>query len=197
MCFYYCDSCCCDCILVLLAVIFPPLPVMIKSGICSCDLLINICLCLLGWLPGMIHAWYIILAAPRQMVIDDEEAQFFIITPPQASHVTINKHPNQTMIKFNHPEPFLESSNRNNHCCRNNEHSSSIIENNNLSPLSNAPVMNTHQHCGSHNDPNYVPSPLSRPEDFYGAVDDTDLNDDGTQPPSYENVMNETAKQFK
>lgn len=30
----------------------------VKRGICSADSLINIALCCLGYLPGLIHAWY-------------------------------------------------------------------------------------------------------------------------------------------
>lgn len=36
----------------------------VKRGICSADSLINIALCCLGYLPGLIHAWYIILQYP-------------------------------------------------------------------------------------------------------------------------------------
>jgi hypothetical protein len=32
-------------------------PVWIKRGICSADSFINIALCCLGWLPGLLHAW--------------------------------------------------------------------------------------------------------------------------------------------
>ena len=39
--------------------------VWIKSGICSADSLINILLCVLGYLPGLIHAWYIISLYPE------------------------------------------------------------------------------------------------------------------------------------
>ncbi|KAH7400141.1 hypothetical protein BKA64DRAFT_707827 [Cadophora sp. MPI-SDFR-AT-0126] len=45
--------------LYFLAVFVPFVPVFIKTG-CSCDLLINILLCCLGWIPGVIHAWYVI-----------------------------------------------------------------------------------------------------------------------------------------
>ena len=31
--------------------------VWVKRGICSCDSIINIALCMLGYLPGLIHAW--------------------------------------------------------------------------------------------------------------------------------------------
>ncbi|KIY63965.1 hypothetical protein CYLTODRAFT_457641 [Cylindrobasidium torrendii FP15055 ss-10] len=42
-----------------LAILIPFLPVLFKRG-CGSDFLINICLCVLGWIPGVIHAWYII-----------------------------------------------------------------------------------------------------------------------------------------
>lgn len=48
----------------IIAIIFPPLPVWIKRGLCSVDSLINIALCLLGFLPGLLHAWYIISVTP-------------------------------------------------------------------------------------------------------------------------------------
>jgi len=40
--------------------------VWIKSGLCSADSLINIALCCLGYLPGLIHAWYIIAKYPER-----------------------------------------------------------------------------------------------------------------------------------
>lgn len=39
--------------------------VWIKRGLCSVDSLINICLCILGFLPGLFHAWYIIASYPE------------------------------------------------------------------------------------------------------------------------------------
>lgn len=42
---------------------FPP-TVWVKRGICSADSLINIALCCLGVLPGLLHAWYIIWTYP-------------------------------------------------------------------------------------------------------------------------------------
>ena len=50
-----------DAILCVVAVILPPLPVAVKRGVCSCDFLINVLLCLIGFLPGLIHAWWIVL----------------------------------------------------------------------------------------------------------------------------------------
>ncbi|KAI0853002.1 hypothetical protein F5Y00DRAFT_158669 [Daldinia vernicosa] len=54
-----------DLFLGLLAILFPPLPVWVKTGLCSADSIINILLCMLGFLPGLIHAWYIIAKFPE------------------------------------------------------------------------------------------------------------------------------------
>ncbi|EUC42116.1 hypothetical protein COCMIDRAFT_39773 [Bipolaris oryzae ATCC 44560] len=45
--------------LYFLAIWLPFLPVLMLRG-CGADVLINIALDLLGWIPGVIHAWYII-----------------------------------------------------------------------------------------------------------------------------------------
>lgn len=37
-----------------------------KRGICSADSLINILLCVLGFVPGLLHAWYIIAKFPDE-----------------------------------------------------------------------------------------------------------------------------------
>ncbi|GAO17966.1 uncharacterized protein UV8b_00990 [Ustilaginoidea virens] len=57
--------CSADIFLGVLAILFPPLPVWVKCGICSADSIINILLCCLGFLPGLIHAWYIIVKFPE------------------------------------------------------------------------------------------------------------------------------------
>lgn len=46
-------------LLILCALIFPPLAVYIVDG-CNLHLLINIFLCLLFYFPGMIHSLYLI-----------------------------------------------------------------------------------------------------------------------------------------
>ncbi|KAH5299587.1 plasma membrane proteolipid 3 family protein [Parastagonospora nodorum] len=51
-------------LLYFLAIWLPFLPVAIRRG-CSADLFINILLCCLGWIPGIIHAWYIISKTER------------------------------------------------------------------------------------------------------------------------------------
>ncbi|EUC64363.1 stress response RCI peptide protein, putative [Rhizoctonia solani AG-3 Rhs1AP] len=45
-----------DVLLYFIALLVPPIPVFIKRG-CSADVLINILLWVLGWIPGVIHAW--------------------------------------------------------------------------------------------------------------------------------------------
>ncbi|KAL2369783.1 hypothetical protein RJ035_001126 [Blastomyces gilchristii] len=58
---------CCspDCFLAFIAVLFPPIAVWVKVGICSADSLINVALLILGYVPGLLHAWYIILKYPE------------------------------------------------------------------------------------------------------------------------------------
>ncbi|KAN0127231.1 UPF0057 domain containing protein [Lactarius tabidus] len=48
-----------DVCLILVAILFPPAAAAFIAG-CSCDLLINICLTLLGYIPGHIHAFWLI-----------------------------------------------------------------------------------------------------------------------------------------
>lgn len=51
---------CSDIIKFVIAVILPPLGVFLEVG-CTCDLLINVLLTCLGYIPGIVHAFYIIL----------------------------------------------------------------------------------------------------------------------------------------
>jgi len=44
---------------IILAIILPPLGVFLETG-CSGDLLLNIILTCLGYIPGILHALYII-----------------------------------------------------------------------------------------------------------------------------------------
>lgn len=48
---------------IILAIVLPPLGVFLERG-CGADLLINILLTILGYLPGIIHALYV-LESPR------------------------------------------------------------------------------------------------------------------------------------
>ncbi|CAD0081471.1 unnamed protein product [Aureobasidium vineae] len=49
--------------LAIIAIFLPPLSV-VKRTRCDHHLFINIVLCLFGWTPGILHAWYIILRFP-------------------------------------------------------------------------------------------------------------------------------------
>ncbi|KAK3389337.1 hypothetical protein B0H63DRAFT_388879 [Podospora didyma] len=48
-----------DVLLYFIALFLPPVSVFLKRG-CAADFWINICLSILGWLPGVIHAWWTI-----------------------------------------------------------------------------------------------------------------------------------------
>ncbi|POR34308.1 Plasma membrane proteolipid 3 [Tolypocladium paradoxum] len=45
-------------LVVLVTILFPPLGVWVVAG-CGMDLFINICLTILGYIPGHIHAFYL------------------------------------------------------------------------------------------------------------------------------------------
>ncbi|GAA6010548.1 hypothetical protein JCM10207_001358 [Rhodosporidiobolus poonsookiae] len=54
--------------LYFLAIFLPFVAVALKIGspaVGCCDLIINILLCILGWIPGVIHAWWIIGRAEK------------------------------------------------------------------------------------------------------------------------------------
>ncbi|KAJ7190228.1 hypothetical protein GGX14DRAFT_606281, partial [Mycena pura] len=47
-----------DVLLIFVAILFPPVAAAFITG-CSCDLLINILLTILGYIPGHIHVFFI------------------------------------------------------------------------------------------------------------------------------------------
>ena len=47
-------------VMILLCIFLPPIAVLIQKGVGK-DLLINIILCLLGLLPGMVHALWLLM----------------------------------------------------------------------------------------------------------------------------------------
>ncbi|KAF8321722.1 putative cation transport-related protein [Clavulina sp. PMI_390] len=51
---------CSDILKIIFAVILPPLGVFLERG-CNSDFFINILLTILGYIPGIVHALYIIL----------------------------------------------------------------------------------------------------------------------------------------
>jgi hypothetical protein len=81
----------------------------VKKGICSGDSLINLALCCLGFLPGLLHAWYVILQNPEnyeqyRQVRDGERGDgrttYYVITHDQPgrqgqpSYGTVGSQPN-------------------------------------------------------------------------------------------------------
>ena len=48
-------------VLIILAIILPPVAVFLQKG-AGKDLVINIVLCLLGFLPGVLHALWLVLS---------------------------------------------------------------------------------------------------------------------------------------
>jgi len=53
-----------DIILILVTIVFPPAGAFFVAG-CGCDLLINILLTILGYIPGHIHAFWLIYRKMR------------------------------------------------------------------------------------------------------------------------------------
>ncbi|KAJ7076100.1 hypothetical protein B0H15DRAFT_864854 [Mycena belliarum] len=53
-----------DVLLIFVAILFPPAAAAFITG-CSCDLLINILLTVLGYIPGHIHAFWLIYKKMR------------------------------------------------------------------------------------------------------------------------------------
>lgn len=45
-------------VMILLTILLPPVPVAIKEGI-GLQLLLNVLLTLIGWLPGVVHAFWV------------------------------------------------------------------------------------------------------------------------------------------
>ena len=54
----------CRLLALIAALFFPPLAIALVDG-CGCSLLINILLCLLGYIPGIIHAFYVVLKSQQ------------------------------------------------------------------------------------------------------------------------------------
>jgi uncharacterized membrane protein YqaE (UPF0057 family) len=46
-------------LLILIAILLPPLAIYLKKG-AGKDLLLNLILCLIFWIPGILHALYLI-----------------------------------------------------------------------------------------------------------------------------------------
>ncbi|KAK5137757.1 hypothetical protein LTR08_007329 [Meristemomyces frigidus] len=69
-------------LLIIITIFFPPVGVYLVSG-CGADLLINICLTLLGVIPGHVHAFYLIWVLEKKK----EQAQQGIVDNRAAAGV--------------------------------------------------------------------------------------------------------------
>ncbi|CDS06221.1 UPF0057-domain-containing protein [Lichtheimia hyalospora FSU 10163] len=54
-----------DCCLIILILLLPPLGVFLMKG-CNSDFWINVCLTILGYLPGHLHAFYVLVKDREQ-----------------------------------------------------------------------------------------------------------------------------------
>ncbi|KAK9101755.1 hypothetical protein Sjap_019009 [Stephania japonica] len=61
---------CCD---ILLAILLPPLGVCFRHGCCSVEFLICLVLTILGYIPGIIYAIYVIVVVNRDRYRDDDD----------------------------------------------------------------------------------------------------------------------------
>ncbi|CAN6619938.1 hypothetical protein TRVA0_007S04016 [Trichomonascus vanleenenianus] len=79
-----------DLLLALLALFVPPFPVIIKRGLFTVDTLLNVALTMLGGIPGVAHAWYIILKYPDDGIpfLDTRRGSYDIIPDAEEGSTT-------------------------------------------------------------------------------------------------------------
>ncbi|KAI0435340.1 hypothetical protein F5Y09DRAFT_293404 [Xylaria sp. FL1042] len=106
-----------DLFLGVIAILFPPLAVWVKCGLCSADSIINLLLCCLGYIPGLLHAWYIIAKFPDtdeyERVPQDYEHGYhtnsggervtYVIVPTPQPHPDYNAAQSQQQAKHSQP----------------------------------------------------------------------------------------------
>lgn len=75
-----------DVFLYFLALFLPPLAVFFKRELHG-DFWINVILSIIGWIPGVIHAWYIIakFERPAPLLVQETRAPIGSAPPPMAS----------------------------------------------------------------------------------------------------------------
>ncbi|KAF7721681.1 plasma membrane proteolipid Pmp3 [Apophysomyces ossiformis] len=54
-----------DCCLILIILLLPPLGVFLMKG-CGADFWINLCLTILGYIPGHLHGFYVLIKEREQ-----------------------------------------------------------------------------------------------------------------------------------
>ncbi|ODV59201.1 YqaE/Pmp3 family membrane protein ASCRUDRAFT_77284 [Ascoidea rubescens DSM 1968] len=189
--------CCSDCVLVIVGLFFPPLPVMIRRGICSVDTLINIALCCLGIIPGILHSWYIISRYPPDYIYIDEEQQFYYPSP------------NRSNQNIAYPSPLLIDVSRQqsspHNCQHHQNHQQQLAQKNqSIQPLvshSTQTYQPNHSQSQSQsqsqiqiqNQNQYQNQPQPQPQNQsnYGSTSN-DNNPQGP-PPAYNEVLNESS----
>lgn len=73
-----------DVVLYILALFLPPVSVFLKRGFHG-DFWINILLTIIGWIPGVLHAWYIITKYERPALRAVEPKPVIGATAPRAA----------------------------------------------------------------------------------------------------------------
>lgn len=99
-----------DCCKVFWAIFFPPLAVCLHRGCCTCSVLINICLTILGWIPGVVHAFCVISDCDIKTdgTYDEERAAgsaapapaepSVVVVASEGEQVNVNKNGNVTVV---------------------------------------------------------------------------------------------------
>ena len=147
-----------DLFLIVLSVLFPPLPVWIRRGCCSCDSLINIALCMLGYFPGLIHSWYIIAKYPPYYYQQEHKDTIYYVYRSDLENQTPRRsgrnerdacHHHHHQHQYHHQnesqnERLIVSNNHSNNNNNNNNYGS-VVEgssSSNLTPVAPVPVEN-------------------------------------------------------
>lgn len=70
-------GCCCRCLEILCAILLPPLGVCLRHGCCTMEFWISVLLTILGYLPGVLYAVYVIVSVDpdreRRRRVDPDE----------------------------------------------------------------------------------------------------------------------------
>ncbi|SAL97809.1 hypothetical protein [Absidia glauca] len=71
-----------DCCLILIILLLPPLGVFFMKG-CGADFWINLCLTILGYIPGHIHAFYVMVKEREKR----QQVTYSVVNnPPQGQY---------------------------------------------------------------------------------------------------------------
>ncbi|KAI7828180.1 hypothetical protein BC939DRAFT_443812 [Gamsiella multidivaricata] len=110
-----------DIVLFVIGFFLPPLAVLFKDG-CGCAFLINVCLTILGHIPGVIHAWWVIYSSredpraqryqnPRAHIrYQDQQRSYANVAalPPPSGKATapglIHQHPSQQNVQYQYQQ---------------------------------------------------------------------------------------------